>query len=96
MFDFNSLPENAQRLLDEAANLYWCGKVAEAELKKLEREHKRATKEIVDITRIATADNAMARGIERALIDLLGINKRDVWREIDRRAVECFGPYPTA
>lgn len=96
MFDFNSLPENAQRLIDEAALLHWQGRSWEAKLNKLEREHKRATKEAVDMTRMAAASSAKGKGIEKALISMFSISKRDMWREIDRRAIELYGAYPTA
>lgn len=96
MFDFNSQPDNVQKLIDYAAMLHWNGRAQKARLRRMQREHKRATSEMVDVASAAGSFDAKGKGIECALMDLLGINKRDMWREIDRRAIEMYGAYPTA
>lgn len=96
MFDFNSQPDNVQQLLDYAAILHWNGRAQKARLRRMQREHKCATSEMVDVASAAVSFDAKGMGIECALMDLLDINKRDMWREIDRRAIEMYGAYPTA
>lgn len=96
MFDFNGQPDNVQQLLDHAAMLHWNGRAQKARLRRMQREHKRATGEMVDVASAAGSFDAKGKGIECALTSLLGISKRDMWREIDRRAIDMYGAYPTA